>query len=347
MAPSFWLLPPVGVFAFFWLLGNLTATTVVQQFCFIAMLVALVWGAVGASVARVLAFPAAFLLFALPIGDFIVPLLQDWTAGFAVKLLQLTRVPVLLEEHVIAIPGSQWRVADACSGINYLIASVALGYAYAGITYRYWSHRIGFVLAASVIPLVGNGLRVYTTIVIASLGATGIAAGLEHNIYGWIVFSMMIYLLFRFCGNWHEDSAPVIQRFGARERLSAPHLLFRVTSFAAAAVVLAGSAPLSADWFTRPYVAQASWIEPNVRLPWRPLVGHSDAWRPQYVKPAVEYRQDFESGNRVVKLFAAYYDVDQSDVKLASTTNILFDQATWWVVAGESRPVTLDGQTFR
>ena len=60
------------------------------------------------------------------------------------KMLEVTGVPVLLEGHVISIPGSKWTVADACSGINYLMSSVAVGYLYAGtvISVLDSSHRI-------------------------------------------------------------------------------------------------------------------------------------------------------------------------------------------------------------
>jgi hypothetical protein len=45
---------------------------------------------------------------------------------------------------------------------------------------------------------------VYTTILIASFGFNGIAAGLEHNLYGWLVFALTMVLLFATCGRWKE-----------------------------------------------------------------------------------------------------------------------------------------------
>src|SRR4029077_364979 len=101
--------------------------------------------------------------------------------------------------------GGRWQVAEACSGINYFMASIALGFLYAGTAYRYAVHRAGFFLASGLVPLAGNGLRVYTTILIASLGGTGIASGMEHYLYGWLVFAMMTCLLFATCGRWREE----------------------------------------------------------------------------------------------------------------------------------------------
>ena len=128
------------------------------------------------------------------------------TARFAVRMLELSGVPVLLEGHIIAVAGSRWQVAQACSGINYLMSSLAIGFLYAGIAYRSWIHRIAFFLASGLVPLAGNGLRVYTTILIASLGGSRIASGMEHYLYGWLVFALMTYLLVATCGGWREDA---------------------------------------------------------------------------------------------------------------------------------------------
>src|ERR1700730_1233051 len=59
---TFWSLLLLGLLAFLWLLGTLTGTSFIQQSCFVAMLIAFVWGVVGTSAARVLLFPLAFLL---------------------------------------------------------------------------------------------------------------------------------------------------------------------------------------------------------------------------------------------------------------------------------------------
>ena len=82
----------LGLLAFLWLLATLTGTSSIQQLCFVAMFIAFVWGVVGTSATRVLLFPLAFLLFALPFGDRLIPSLQEFTAGFAVKMLEVSGV---------------------------------------------------------------------------------------------------------------------------------------------------------------------------------------------------------------------------------------------------------------
>jgi len=95
--PTFWALPVLLSLSFGWLLARLAAIGVVQQFCVIAIIIVLIWGVLGSAVARALLMPLVFLLFAVPFGEAFVPKLQDFSAWFAVKGLDLCGVPVLLE----------------------------------------------------------------------------------------------------------------------------------------------------------------------------------------------------------------------------------------------------------
>src|SRR5258705_9040757 len=177
MVSKFLAWPLLELMFLVWLVANVTATAVVQQFCLVAIIVGFAWGAIGTAAARALLFPLGFLFFAVPIGDRLIPMLQEFTAGFAVQLLRLTRVPALLEGHVITTPGGSWEVAQACSGISYLFSSLAIGYMYAGLAYRRWSYRAALFVLSGVVPIIANGLRVYTVVLIASLGGTRIADG--------------------------------------------------------------------------------------------------------------------------------------------------------------------------
>ena len=73
-----------------WLIAAAGQVQVVQQYAMVAMIPAAVIALAGREVAWALAFPLAFLLLAVPIGEALVPPLMDWTADFTVAALQLT-----------------------------------------------------------------------------------------------------------------------------------------------------------------------------------------------------------------------------------------------------------------
>jgi exosortase A len=112
---------------FGWLLGELAAVNALSQFALTAMLIFAVPAVLGWTVARRIAFPLFFLLFAVPFGDFTQPKLMEWTAHATVFGLRLTGVPVFSEGQNLVIPSGSWSVVEACSGVRYLIASVTVG----------------------------------------------------------------------------------------------------------------------------------------------------------------------------------------------------------------------------
>jgi EpsI family protein len=322
----------------------LTNTAIVQQFCVVAMVVGLVWTLLGSSAARAILFPLGLLLFALPLGDRIVPVLQDFTARFAVQLLQFSGVPVLLEGHVISIPEGRWQVAEACGGINYLVSSLAVGYVFAGTAYKSWTHRVGFFAASALLPLLANGFRVYTTILIGSFGYMGIAAGLEHNLYGWVVFALTMVLLFVTCGRWVEapDHRQRSSSTPGSNTTAAP--AWRLALVTGAGLLIAASGPLSATWLwpetqTEQSVALKPW---DVSGPWRIVQDGRYAWTPRFVMPSGESLQTYGSSEYVVKAYVAYYDPYRPGVKLVSVDNALFEDP-WWAATEGRGSVTIDG----
>src|SRR5439155_12783777 len=164
-----------------------------------------VWALIGTRVARALAFPLAFLFFAVPFGEFLVPVMIDWTADFTIWALRISGVPVYREGSFFMIPSGMWSVVEACSGLRYLIASLMIGCLFAYISYRSPLRRARFVAAAVVVPLIANWLRAYIIVILAHLTSNRLATGIDHVIYGWIFFGVVMAILFWVGLQWRED----------------------------------------------------------------------------------------------------------------------------------------------
>ncbi|MCI0437099.1 MAG: exosortase, partial [Gemmatimonadetes bacterium] len=135
-----------------WLVARGAGVLVVEQLAATAMVAAVVLCVLGAGAARVLAFPLAFLFFAVPFGRGLVPWLMQITADISVMALKWTGIPVYRSDLIISIPGGDFEVARACSGLNYLITGVVLGTLYAYLTYSSLRKRLIFLAAAIVVP---------------------------------------------------------------------------------------------------------------------------------------------------------------------------------------------------
>lgn len=340
----------LAALSFLWLLGELTSTDVVKNFSLAVMSITLVWAIVGTSGARVMTMPLTLVLFAIPMGDRLIPTLQDFTATFAAKALELTGTPVFLEGHVITVPGSSWQVASLCSGISYLFSSTAVGFVYAALAYRSWRLRIAFFVASAVVPMVANALRVATIILIAANGGTWIASGIEHYLYGSLFFSMIMVLLFAVGGRWY-DPAPIPGDTPLNDRLRPADDVrshSRSLLYAGAALLIVCAGPLSARWLTvgRSAAIAESPQLPRIGAPWRVSKASGFGWTPRFIGPAIESLESYGDDNRRLMLYAASYGGEQPHVKLADGSNLLLNER--WLLVGTRYPeVSLAGQSFQ
>src|SRR5690606_24456170 len=105
------------------------------------------------------------------------------------------------------IPSGDWSVVEGCSGLRYLIASITLGCLYAYLTYRSQVRRLVFVAVALIFPVIANGLRAYMIVMIAHLSDMKLALGVDHFIYGWVFFGLVMLLMFWIGSFWSESQA--------------------------------------------------------------------------------------------------------------------------------------------
>ena len=169
---------------------------VLGQLSAVVSLICLIWLVFGNKFAWRYKFPLAYLLFAVPMGENLIPWLQDVTAWFTVAFLKLNGIPVFADGLYIQIPAGMFEVAVACSGIRYLIASVAVGTLFAYLTYTKLHKQIIFILFALVLPILANGVRAYGIVAIAHYSEMKYATGVDHLIYGWLFFGVVIMLMF-------------------------------------------------------------------------------------------------------------------------------------------------------
>jgi EpsI family protein len=115
-------------------------------------------------------------------------------------MLNLTGVPAHLQGIFITTPVGYFEVAEACAGVKFLIAMVALGALIANLCFRSWVRRILFMLASLLVPILANGVRAWGTIYVAEGTSVDFAAGFDHIIYGGVFFAVVIALIMG--GGW-------------------------------------------------------------------------------------------------------------------------------------------------
>jgi len=307
----------------------------------------LAWAVLGTPVSRLLLFPLAFLFFAVPIGEELVPPMQDFTAFFAAHALSWSGVLVSWEGRVLFTPTGEWQVAKACSGVRYLIPAVVLGCLFSALTYRSWGRRVGFVLLCVVVPVLANGVRAYGIIMLAHLTNNRIAVGIDHQIYGWLFFGVIMYPLFTLGVRWREEDAHSSPRLEGTSGV--PWSARAVMAAVCCGVVLLAMGPAAAwVWSAGPieHVAVTA-RAPAVQLPWRAIDGYAGDWKPTYLGPVAEVVQTYRSGSGDVGLYIGYYINEQQGAELVNSENRVVGGKDWITVREGQRSIVVDGQPVR
>lgn len=310
-----------------WVCAELMSVAFFAHLAVVGMLIGVCWALIGNRPFRILLFPFLYLYFSVPEGEVLVPYLQDWTAVVLVTALRLTDIPVFLEGRYLSIPSGNFVVAEACSGINYLIATLAVATMFMYLRFRSPWRRAAFMLLAVAVPLIANGLRAYGIVMIAHMSDYRLAMGVDHFVYGWVFFGIVIFALFAI-GNAFSDEHRGQPPLPEPDPVGAPR---PVQTFAVLVLALAGAfAPRGA------LAALDSSRSPAPPLQSPAVTG----WRgPEAVEPALGLQfggaddelavRYVEAGGREVLLEAVQYRVHAEGKELINQTHEMFDERRW------------------
>ena len=333
----------LAALGFGWLLAELAGVQVVQQLAMVAMIPAAVVTVMGRRVAWALAFPLAFLAFGVPIGEGLIPPLMNFTADFTVALLQLVGIPVYREGTFFAIPSGNWSVVEGCSGLRYVIASVTAGCLYAYLNYQSLGRRLAFVAASIAVPVVANGLRAFMIVMIAHYSDMKLALGIDHFIYGWVFFGIVMVALFWAGSFWHEPE-PAAPRTPAADGGRASWRGAVTAAAAALAVVAIWPAYAASLGSTEAPAAPARLAAPQGVAGWQLEQAAITDWRPHYGGADPSLFAVYRKGDRTVALYIGYYRHQRQGAELVNSQNVMVPQKhPGWENVGEShRAVPLD-----
>lgn len=285
-------LAPLAATMLMWLVGSVAGVNTVSQAGAVASLIVIVPAILGPRVALACAFPLAYLVFLVPFGDEMVPTLQMVTADIVIWLTHLSGIEAVIDGVFIDTPVGLFEVAEACSGVKFLVAMLALGVLVCYACFRSWKRRAIFMAAAIALPILANGVRAWGTIFIAQSQGIEFAVGFDHIFYGWVFFAIVVFLLLAVFWRWFDrepdelgiDFPPLIhsERFarlsgtGARPQMhlaSVVALLAAVFAWNAAAASVEAAVP---EQIALPQVDGWQRVDAASEVPWQPRFAGAD-----------------------------------------------------------------------
>jgi len=195
---------PGGVLALVAILAAAAARAggiqVLDQLAFLVSLTAGVLILFGSAYAKVGWAALAYLVLMIPIWDGFTESLHEpfqlRSAAIGVWLLQAAGIPAYREGTLIALPGLTLEVARACSGINYLVAVVALGLPMAYLYLPGVWRRVALLMSALLVAALSNGLRVALIGILAYFDVGSPLHGPFHILHGLLVAGIGYVVLF-------------------------------------------------------------------------------------------------------------------------------------------------------
>jgi exosortase len=212
-ATGLWILAP-GLLVCY--LGYLTGARFVVGLSFPLVLMGLVASGLGLPYLRVTGFSLALFLFAIPFPRHILGMtampMQLISTTLTVACTRLVGIPVLQDGVNVALPSFQFVVAEACSGMNSLVALFLAGGVIAELMGLIAWQKLVIYALTPLIVISANVIRLLSVVLVGELVGPDFA--LSHFVHGG---SDVVIYLAAFAIVWGVGSALQGRFSGPRE----------------------------------------------------------------------------------------------------------------------------------
>lgn len=328
-----------------WLVSWAGGVLVAEQYALVGLWIAAVWALLGPKLVWAAAFPLCYLLLMVPNGEFLMQPLMDFTADFTVAAVRLVGLPVYREGTYFSLPSGNWSVVETCSGIRYILASLTLGLLYAYLTYRSLGKRIAFAIASLVVPIIANGFRATMIVLIAHYSDMRLALGVDHYLYGWVWFGIVMLLMFWVGLIWREDVAKPAAESPPRPSPTVPRPPLIMAAVLVSVIALA---PLWQRTLMQPPPA-VTLAAPQPVQAWQETETAFNDWLPRWTGMDAQLTRHHARAADRVLLFVAYYGQQRQDSELINSQNLMVEQEhpRWQNVGQRVRYLDVGGVPYR
>lgn len=179
--------------------GGLSTIFALMEYGLVIVLAGATLAVGGGRLLRVLWAPLVFLLFMIPLPDFLnVALsakLQLVSSNIGVLIVRLFGISVFQEGNVIDLGTYRLQVVEACSGLRYLFPLSGLAFLVAYLfSAPAWARMLVFV-SSIPITIFMNSFRIGVIGVLVEYGGPQQAEGFLHDFEGWSIFLACLALL--------------------------------------------------------------------------------------------------------------------------------------------------------
>lgn len=324
-------LAPLAIALLAWLVALRAHSDIAMEALFPLVAWLAIHAAAGWKIGREVAAPLAYLYFAIPVWEFLLPTLQWLSVQVTEAMLGLVGIPAQVEEYLVTLPAGSFEIIEGCSGKRFFVVALAVS-VIAGLIRQLRGWRLAALVAAGgLLALVANWVRIFVVIVAGHASdMQHYLVAVEHQTFGNVVFAILlvaIYVAAVIAARRAPAGQPQVPSLAARapgaaERApplaAAPFLLLGV---AAVAVQLPAQAAENSAVIAPLPVAAGAWQGPL------PAVA---TWSPQFVGPDAERRVSYRRADGGgVQLYLNFYRSQEPGKELVYFRNDLLAPGPW------------------
>ncbi len=305
----------------------------IQQLLAPAILLLAIFAALGREVATRVAAPVAYIYFAIPIWDQLVPLLQPLTTAVAESALWLLNVPATVDSYTVTIPEGRFTIVEGCSGKRYLL--VALAFAVLTVaTHGLRGKRAVLMIAiAAAAALVVNWVRVIVIIYAGHLSnMEHYLVAQDHITFGWILFVPLL-LAVTLSGRRLSRGASLPEL--PREVASAESV--RGAQWLPSAVCLCVPMLVAVSSHGAAFDAPRLAPLPMMAGEWQGPLPADPLWQPRFNGPADERQAAYTASQGAVQLYVNVYGQQTQGHEMIFFSNTVVPAEHWNVVSTQRR----------
>ncbi len=327
-----------------WFFSTVVQLKLGSQLAVIGLLissVALFW---GKAIFYEIKFPLFFLLLALPIGYELVPIFQWITAQYVQAGLSLFSIPVWQEGTWFITSAGTFEIGPSCSGFRYVIAILAVSLLYAH--WQSWSvwRTVLLILGTLIMAISANGIRAACIVIWATFTDTYYAIVFDHEIYGWVFFSCILFFFFLLTELFSRKNTLKSEH----RQYSALHHHYSVLRMGKTgiAALLCTATVLYAQLLLSQQSTDVSVLE-TMTLPTTSVFDpiSSNEWPVSYVGAVRRLSQGYRIQQKAVMVTLVLYGQENSDQVLVQFKNKPYQPAEWRLV--EDRFFKVQAKTYR
>jgi EpsI family protein len=180
-----------------------------------------------------------------------------------------------------------------------------------------------FAVVMLLVPLVANWLRAYMIVMLGHLSGNKLAVGVDHLIYGWVFFGLIVGIMFWLGSRWAEYPAePVPAALAAEKAEPVSAASLWMAALTGVAVMIATH---TYNWQLDSAATQVRASTPLAlsELPGTSPAAASPLFTPQSFNPTATALRGYGTGSDTVFVHVAYYRQQRYGSKMTSSDNHL------------------------